>query len=310
MAQTADEQLSFEVASVKPAAPMQVGRMMSGSRGGPGTPDPGHLTYTNISLKNLVVNAFGVKGYQVSGPGWLESERFDITAKVPQGATKEQVKIMTQNLLKDRFGLVFHRETKDLPMYALVVGKGGPKMKESSEDPPPSATGGPNDDALKPPDSAALSKIGIGPEGMLKLPPGLSPKNGCIMLMMASPGGMKSHMQCMKQTIAGLAEQLSNQMDRPVTDTTGLTAKYDFVLDFAPDENRMAAMLPPGGASAIVNHEVSSGGMPGPKEPPETVAVPPLPAAVQEQLGLKLGQKKGPVALIVIDKIEKAPTEN
>src|SRR5579863_3874344 len=102
-AQSADEQLTFEVASVKPAAPMPPGKMMVRTQGGPGTPDPGHLNYTNVSLKNLIVNAFGVKSYQISGPDWLDSERFDMVAKVPQGATKDQVKFMMQNLLKERF---------------------------------------------------------------------------------------------------------------------------------------------------------------------------------------------------------------
>ncbi len=315
MAQAADEQVTFEVASIKPAAPMQPGRMTMGTHGGPGSDDPGHLNYNNLSLKNMLVNAFGVKGYQISGPSWLDSERFDMVAKVPQGATKQQVRIMMQNLLKERFKLAVHHETKDLPMYALVVGKGGPKMKESPEDPPPSATGGPNDDAPKAPDPADLAKAvraSLGPDGMIRLPAGMGPKTGCMIMMMASPGGMKSHMQCTKETMTALAEQLSNQMDRPVNDNTGLTAKYDLVLDFAPDENRMAAMMPPGGASAMMSHDVASGPGPmaGAKEPPETVAVPPLPAAVQEQLGLKLEQKKGPVDLIVIDKIERVPTEN
>ena len=311
LAQPADQQLTFEVASIKPAAPMQPGRMMIGTRGGPGTADPGHLNYSNVSLKNILVNAYGINGYQISGPAWLDSERFDVVAKVPEGATKDQVKIMLQNLLKERFHLAIHHETKELPMYALVVGKSGPKMKESPDDPPPAATGGPSDDAPKLPDGPpSLNKVGIGPDGTLKLPPGFGPKNGCLMMMMMSPAGPKSHMQCSKQTMSGLADQLSNQMDRPVNDMTGLTAKYDFNLDFLPDENRMATMLPPGGASASFTHETAGPG-PGPKgDGPESASVAPIPAAIQEQLGLKLEQKKGPVDLIVIDKIDKAPTEN
>jgi len=312
MAQGGDENLTFEVASIKPAAPMQPGRMMMGSRGGPGTADPGHLTYNNLSLKNMLVNAFGVKGYQISGPAWLDSERFDLVAKIPQGATKDQVKIMMQNLLKERFHLEVHHDTKELPMYALVVGKGGPKMKESPEDPPASVTGGPSDSAPKPPDGPpALGKVSVGPDGTIKLPPGFGPKEGCIMMMMMSPAGPKSHMQCSKQTMAKLAEQLSNQMDRPVNDTTGLTGKYDFNLDFLPDESRMGPMMMPmGGGAASFSHDGPGPG-PMPKgEGQEQVNLAPLPAALQEQLGLKLEQKKGPVDLIVVDKMDKAPTEN
>ncbi len=311
MAQSPDDQLTFEVASIKPAAPMQPGRMMIGSRGGPGSADPGHLTYNNLSLKNLLVNAFGVKGYQISGPAWLDSERFDVVAKIPPGATKDQVKIMLQNLLKERFHLAVHHETKELPMYAMVVGKGGPKMKESPEDPPPTGDG-PSADAAKLPDAPpSPTKVSVGPDGTIKLPPGMGPKNGCLMMMMVSPSGPKTHMQCMKQTMSALADQLSNQMDKPVNDMTGLSAKYDFNLDFLPDENRMQAMMPAGGASVAFTRDGDHPGPSGPKsDAPEANSVAPLPAAIQEQLGLKLEQKKGPVDLIVVDKVDKAPTEN
>src|SRR5664279_6215744 len=82
----------------------------------------------------ILTNAYGVKNYQVTGPGWLDTERYDITAKVPKGATKDDLKLMLQGLLAERFKLTLHHETKELPMYALVVGKGGPKLKESVED--------------------------------------------------------------------------------------------------------------------------------------------------------------------------------
>src|SRR5580704_13504998 len=81
---------SFEVASIKPAAPMREGMFMVGMRGGPGKPDPEHMTFTNVSLKDLIQDAWDVKSYQVTGPSWLESVRFDISAKVPAGTTKEQ----------------------------------------------------------------------------------------------------------------------------------------------------------------------------------------------------------------------------
>src|SRR4029077_8161217 len=89
-AQTPEASPAFDVASVKPAAPMSGGRIMVRMSGGPGTPDPGQMTYTNVSLKQLIQSAYDVKGYQVSGPDWLDSERFDITAKVPKDTTKEQ----------------------------------------------------------------------------------------------------------------------------------------------------------------------------------------------------------------------------
>src|SRR5947207_312669 len=115
---------SFEVASVKPAeAPSTPGMLRVGMRGGPGTPDPGQITYSNVSLKNVIMNAYNVKGYQITGPKWLDSERFDIVAKVPKGATKEEFRLMLQNLLAERFKLSLHHESKELPIYGLVVGK-------------------------------------------------------------------------------------------------------------------------------------------------------------------------------------------
>src|SRR5260370_19868003 len=150
------ESPTFEAASIKPAAPLSGMGMRVMMRGGPGSPDPGQITYSNVSLKNVVMTAYGVKGYQISGPKWLDSERFDIVAKIAMGATKEQFEMMLQNLLAERFKLAVQRETKDLPIYALVVGKGGPKLKESVDDSAASqggaaGPGGPSASAPPPP---------------------------------------------------------------------------------------------------------------------------------------------------------------
>src|SRR6202050_2161745 len=144
-AQTTAATPSFEVAPIKPAAPpaasmgpgggMKIAIRM-GSQGGPGTSDPGQITYSSMPIKSLLVTAYGVKTYQVSGPSWMDTERFDIVAKVPPGATKDDVKLMLQNLLAERFKLTLHREKKELPMYALMVAKNGPKLKESPPDDP------------------------------------------------------------------------------------------------------------------------------------------------------------------------------
>src|SRR3984885_4638386 len=88
--------LTFDVATVKPAAPPEPGKpMMIGIRGGPGSADPGQIS-ANVTLKMLVTNAYDVKSYQITGPPWLDSERYDIIAKVPAGATKDQVELMWQ----------------------------------------------------------------------------------------------------------------------------------------------------------------------------------------------------------------------
>ena len=176
LAQSTEGPAAFEVASIKTAAPTaSAGMFRVMMRGGPGSADPGQLTYSNVTLKNVLMNAYGVKGYQISGPSWLDSERYDIAAKIPKGATKEQFMLMLQNLLAERFKLTLHREKKDLPMYALVVGKSGPKMKESVDGavpadgagppPPPPPPGGPLG-------IAGGGRIAMGSDGFPKLPPG------------------------------------------------------------------------------------------------------------------------------------------
>lgn len=150
------ESPTFEVASVKPAAPPEAnGRRMIFMRGGPGTPDPERVTFTGMPMMNLLTTAYDVKNFQITGPAWLDSERFDISAKIAPGATKEQFHLMLQNLLMERFHLVLHRESKQLPGYELVIAKSGLKLKESTEvidtsappGPPPGPPGPPKRDA-------------------------------------------------------------------------------------------------------------------------------------------------------------------
>lgn len=117
---------AFEVASIKPAAPPTDGRIMVRMGG-----DAGRLDYTNVSLLNIITAAYKVKEHQISGPEWLGSVRFDLTAKLPDGASHDQVPEMLQTFLADRFKLVVHKESKVMPSYALVVAKGGPKMQET-----------------------------------------------------------------------------------------------------------------------------------------------------------------------------------
>lgn len=307
LAQSAEGPPAFDVASVKPAPPPAPGRFRVMMSGGPGSADPGQLTYTNVTLKNVLMNAYGVKGYQISGPSWLDSERYDIAAKIPKGATKEQFMLMLQNLLAERFKLTLHREKKDLPMYALVVGKNGPKMKESVEGAVPADGPGPLPPPPPPPGgplgNAAGGRIAMGSDGFPKLPPGAG-RGGIMMMMMNG----RFRMTANGQSMSGLTEMLGNQLGRPVVDMTGLTAKYDFTLDFAPEEGQrmmgpMGAMPPPPPPPP------GEGGAPVPGAP-DGQSGPSLFTAVQEQLGLKLDSKKGPVDLLVIDHLEKVPTEN
>jgi uncharacterized protein (TIGR03435 family) len=268
-----NSRLEFEVASVKPAAPQNDGRRFVGTQGGPGTADPGRVTYTNFALKALITTAYDVKAYQVTGPGWLDTERYDVVATVSVGASKEQVSLMLQNLLADRFKLTLHHATKEFRLYELAVGKNGPKMKASVED--PSAAGGRG------------SPIPIGKDGFPTLPPG---RRGMIQMQLVGRRRIAGNVQSMKD----LTDLLGNQVGAPVVDKTGLSGTYDFTLDFALGPGR--------GVDALV--------APGASPTDNTADVPNFFSALQEQLGLKLEQKNGPLDFIVIDGAEKVPTEN
>jgi uncharacterized protein (TIGR03435 family) len=310
--QPVEKPLTFEVASVKPATPPTPdgqGRiMMRGPSGGPGTKDPGRISYPFMSLKNLLMIAYDVKNYQIQGPTWLDSERFDITATMPPDTTKEQFHIMLQNLLAERFKLALHKEKKELPMYSLVVAKGAPKMKESVATAPPGGDGeGPG---MPPP---PLGPPKIGPDGFPVLPSAVTGRPGIFMMMM--PG--RARLTANQQTMQDLADRLTGQLNRPVIDNTGLTAKYDFVLTYAPDPNEGPGRGGPGmgGLMVAVGRGPGPGGPGGPGGPdstfiPEGEGPQPLFGALQSQLGLKLEPKKGDVDILVIDRMEKTPTEN
>ncbi len=294
LAQTPADKPAFEVASVKPAPPPTPNLFMMGTRGGPGTSDPEHASFSNVTQRMLIAQAYDVQDYQISSPGWLESERYDIVAKVPKGTTKEQFRLMLQNLLAERFHLTVHRETKSMPLYALMVAKSGPKMKEAA--PPPPADESAAKDGPGPPPGAGggMPPIQMGKDGLPKLPPG----RGFGMMMMNG----RTRLFGNAQPVSKLADALARQIGRPVTDKTGLTGTYDFNLEFDPAGlSGMRGVVPP---------LLPAVGPDGPAaNPPESESAS-LFTALQEQLGLKLELKKGPLDVLVIDHSEKVPVEN
>ena len=123
---------SFEVASIRLSQPVSADRQISGFQ----TPGGGRLSTIATSLRMLITFAYDVKDFQLSGgPGWANSEMYDIVAKADGNATRPQLRLMLQALLKDRFKLVIRHETKDAPIYELVVAKGGSKMQEDTASP-------------------------------------------------------------------------------------------------------------------------------------------------------------------------------
>jgi uncharacterized protein (TIGR03435 family) len=251
----------FEVASVKRVPPQAAG---GGLRGGPGTSDPGQITYTAATLTSVLLAAYGVHQlFQISGPEWLNTERYDVTARIPEGATREQFKLMLQNLLADRFHLALHHETKDFQAYELLLDKSGSKLKESVED-----SGTPRE-----PSSPAFRQI--------------SPQaRSAVLAGMTLSGSNQVLMAGRTRSTEWLAEGLGTQLGIPVVDKTGLTGKYDYYLEFAPPRR------PPGAP------------------PDDNNPLPSIFNAVQEQLGLKLDEKKLPFDVLVIDRVEKIPAEN
>jgi uncharacterized protein (TIGR03435 family) len=285
--QTAPPPPAFEVASIKPAAPQQPGRMMT-SMGG----DAGQVNYTNVSLKNVLMRAFDVRTYQITGPSWLDSERYDIIAKVPDGVPKEQIPAMLQTLLAERFHMTIHRETKEQSAYAIVVGKNGPKLTKSDDSAAPAFTfGGPN--GAPPPPPPVFSGVGRGPGGPM-------PK-GTMGFSVSTNGAM--HVQARGATLSRLASMLSDFMGRPVVDMTGIQGEYDISLEAAAEEMVGMKITVAGGPSPMA--QASADGAPAPEIAPTASIFTSI-----QQLGLKLEPRKAPIEFIVVDKADKVPTEN
>jgi uncharacterized protein (TIGR03435 family) len=213
-AQTPDSQVVFEVATVKHGPPRDYSA--AGCNCGPGTRDPTRFAVTNYPISSIIQIAYGVGNYQVSGPVWIDEERFTIAAKVPEGATKEQLKLMLQNLLKERFKLTAHFARKDVAGYQLVVAKGGPKLIASAGDPNQNAD----------PGKAAEFKMKLDREGYPELPLG---RNSSMAI-----SGDRARWRFADESMDAFARTIAEQMIRqPVMDATGLTGKYDFVMSFS-----------------------------------------------------------------------------
>jgi uncharacterized protein (TIGR03435 family) len=215
--QTARAQQEFEVASVRPSPPPDGRGMTVGCRGGPGSDDPGMVSCANVSLTMLVTMAYNLGIHELIAPDWMTApdwttgQKFDITARVPAGATKAQLAEMWQRLLMDRFKLMVHREARDLAKYELLVAKAGPKFKESVDNPPPGAASEETSHSRGP------QKVDKG--GFPELArPGMIGMNGRIRLYQT------------KMTMEKLAIVLAGQLGRPVTDNTGLKGEYDIRL--------------------------------------------------------------------------------
>ncbi len=217
----------FEVASVKPAAkqdrdalaslPGAVAEMM-GFEGGPGTQDPGRINYHGVSLKALLARAYQVKPDQISGPGWLGSERYTIVAILPPGTNPDRLRLMLQKLLTERFQIALHREVKETPVYRLKIARNGPKLQ-----PPEELPHYENEDAKR----EALQQR--AQEGLAKRMATMEANSRMGLKTPSRSFGLA------RATMEKFAEALSGNLDRPVKDMTQLEGEYHFQLEWTPD---------------------------------------------------------------------------
>ncbi len=268
--------LKFEVASIKPCIPAP-----PGARGGGGGSESqgvgaGHLNWRRPVILFITAAystyATGERDLPeflpiVGGPAWINSESYNINAKAQGNASRElMLGPMLQALLEDRFGLRVHRETRIVPAYALTVTKSGPKLQRAKE--------------------------GCTPIDPTKLPTPLQPgqKQPCGAPTNGMIGGKSSiTWDAHGLSLNEFSKTLASIMGRPVVDKTGITGRFDFDLEFLPDES-----------SAGLNIRLASSDNPSATS---------IFTAIQEQLGLKLEATRGPGEFLVIDQVER-PSEN
>jgi uncharacterized protein (TIGR03435 family) len=274
---------AFEVASIKLSDP---------NSGGPIGQTPtfrlqggGGLSASNQTLRLLMRLSYGLQDFQiVGGPGWQTSQKFDIVAKGPDGATALQLMPMLKSLLADRFKLKAHMETRDMPTATLLVarsdGRLGPNLKPTTAN-----CSGKELEEEQRKRAEALLKGGPAALAATVAKPG-----ECGMTPIG--GGKGAGLRATGQTLVPVVQLLTQAIGKPVYDKTGLTGLYDYELTFDPEVMLRIALqagvnIPPTLAAGLPQSDSPS-----------------LLTAIGEQLGLKLENGKGPVDVLVIDSVE------
>jgi uncharacterized protein (TIGR03435 family) len=260
--------LSFEVVSIKPAPPPDRAHPNSFS----GAYRPGQFTWTDATLRRLILLAYDPPGYQINEISGLPPDReyFEVVAKAPDGTDRARFCAMLQTTLAERFGVTVHYIEKEVPSYNLVVANGGPKLKDAERpaaDAPPQAFQWPTD-------------------GWPMLPAG-KPSIGFY----GRRGVQLSHLAARMSGIPDLVRQLELVSERQIVDKTSLTGLYDFAMDF------IAPGTPPRPPDSA---DLSEAPDPGPD----------LFAALERQLGLKLVSSRAVDKVLVVEKFNFTPTEN
>ena len=266
---------AFEVASIRATndqlpAGARVGFQATGQQ----------VRVTAMTIKDYLGIAYTLRPQQIEGPDWIGQQRWDVSATIPDGVPPSKVPEMLQTLLAERFQLKFHRETKDLPVYALGASKSGIKLTESAPDPNAPAT---------PPDTVNVVGGGTGAGVSLDLGGGSS-------FTLAN-----NQIQVRRMTMADVAETLTRFVDRPVVDHTGLAKTYDLTLDLTPEEY-----------NAVLIRSAVNAGVPLPPQAMRLLdnASPDTLSAPLSRFGLTFDAQRAPLDVLVVDSMARTPTEN
>lgn len=259
----------FEVASVKLAGAEVGSGVETVMKGGPEGGDPTQLTYLNVTLRAVILRAFGIKRFQLVGPTWLSHQGYNIIAKVPAGAPTADIPLMLRQLLAERFGLAAHEELRTMAVYDLIAPDHGNVLRHVS--------------------SETLSQQRH-----------LNPEIDSPKLAMFSAGGLvqvTAHRISLKRFV----EMIAGVVDRPLFDRTNLDGEYDFSFSFETEQSlrREGEAISRGADNhAIGNDSVGSGrGID-------------IFTAVEKDLGLKLSSRRAGITILVVDSVQKTPTEN
>ena len=234
-----------------------------------------------LTVYDMVRIAYRAKQYQLTDSNFLTTDRWDIQAELPEGASSNDIPEMLQTLLEDRFKLQVHRETKQVNGYALVVAREGAKFKPAEQD------------QLAPPDPTA-NRFPPSPGGVALFPTSF----GRIRITAPKEEEREGSLDIPRINLSAFADLLSPILDKPVLDMTGLAGAYQISLNV--DGEAIAVLMM--GMSGI---GISQAGIPW--DAPDLSAG--ITRALQK-IGMRLEQRKLPVEMIVVDHVEKAPTEN
>lgn len=269
----------------------------------------GRAEYLYLDLRTLLTYAYGVKPYQIKGPDWMATTRFDIEAKMPAGSTKDDAPKMLQSLLEDRFKLALHHASTEQPVLALVAGKGGLKLKPSAGKPiaiDENAPLPPGEMKMDGPDGPVRVRVDIA-TGSSVIDMGLKGK----MSYAVNPATQSMHIVFEMTTMTGLADMMTQLMTqlaggagggRQIVDQTGIDGNYDASIDLSLAE--IMALIRSVGAD--IPGLPANGGAGVASDPGGGVSV----AEAVQSMGLKLESRKATVDQLIVDHIEKTPTEN